>query len=65
MRLVYQLRANAFCAGIGGIVGALLTVPVMLLAFISAGGGHGDYLGAMLLLPYAMVIPTWCDAPMS
>jgi hypothetical protein len=41
--------------GIG--VGILATPPALLLAFISAGGGHGDYLWAKAFFPYTMVLP--------
>ena len=41
---------------LGGFgLGSLATVPAMLLAFISSGGGHGDYLWAMMLFPYSMI----------
>lgn len=37
--------------------GILVTPPTLLLAFISAGGGHGDYLWARVFFPYAMCLP--------
>jgi len=35
-------------------IGMLFTLPTLLLAFISAGGGHGDYLWAKAFFPYVM-----------
>ena len=43
--------------GIGLGVGVLLILPTMLLAFISAGGGHGNYLWAKVFFPYSMILP--------
>ena len=43
--------------GIGLAVGVVLALPALLLAFISAGGGHGDYFWAKLLFPYTMIVP--------
>jgi hypothetical protein len=46
-------------ASIGLGIGILLTPPTLLLALISTGGGHGNYLWAKVLFPYSMVLPTW------
>ena len=41
--------------GIGALCGAFLTLPALLLAFISAGAGHGHYTFARLLFPIPML----------
>ncbi len=46
-------RWVAVVLGVGS--GAVLTLPALFLAFVSAGGGHGDYFFARLLFPYAML----------
>jgi len=50
---------------LGAAVGVLLTLPALGLAFLSAGGGHGDYLWAKVLFPYAMIVPVFCGTPIS
>ena len=50
-------RHVAFIGMITGIaVGAVITVPAILLAAASAGAGHGDYAIARLLYPYSMLL---------
>lgn len=40
--------------------GSLLVTPVaLLMAFVSAGAGHGDYVLAMFLFPYSMLLSTF------
>lgn len=56
-----QPRIWYMCIGL--TAGVLLTVPAVLLAFFSAGGGHGDYLWAKVLFPYTMIIPLRCGGP--
>ena len=48
---------------IGFSVGVLVTLPALWLAWISAGGGHGDYLWAKLLFPYTMIVPMLRGCP--
>lgn len=45
-------------AGIGAGVGLALTFPAIGLAVMSAGMGHGSYLAASILLPFAMLLTT-------
>jgi hypothetical protein len=35
-------------------VGIQFTLPTLLLGFLSAGGGHGDYLWARVFFPYSI-----------
>jgi hypothetical protein len=41
---------------IGAIRGAGLELPALLLAIVSAGGGHGDYVAARVLFPLPMLL---------
>jgi hypothetical protein len=38
-------------------VGMQFALPTLLLGFLSAGGGHGNYLWAKVLFPYTMIPP--------
>ncbi len=38
------------------MAGGLLTLPLLFLAFLSSGGGHGDYLFARALFPVPMLL---------
>lgn len=50
-------RTSAIWRVVMGVgVGMLFTLPALLLAFISAGGGHGDYLWAKVFFPYSMIL---------
>ena len=42
--------------GIGLGAGILLTLPAALLAFFSAGGGHGDYVWTKAVFPYHLLV---------
>jgi hypothetical protein len=44
---------------IGMGVGIMLIPPTMLLAVLSTGFGHGNYLWAKVFFPYSMVLPVW------
>jgi len=49
---------SAIWRGVFGLgVGILFTLPTLLLAFISTGGGHGDYFWAKVFFPYTMCSP--------
>jgi hypothetical protein len=50
---------------IGLGIGILLTPPTLLLAFLSAGGGHGDYVWAKLFFPYTLMPSVLTDTPIS
>lgn len=39
--------------------GALIEFPALLLAFVSAGFGHGDYVVTRLLFPVPMLCALW------
>lgn len=40
----------------GAALGALVLLPALFAAFISAGAGHGDYMAARALFPYSMLL---------
>lgn len=48
--------ARAAVMAIGAGVGAAVTLPAIFLAILSGGAGHGTYLFARLLFPYAMLL---------
>ncbi len=48
---------------IGFVVGTVLMIPAMALAFISGGGGHGDYVLAGVLFPYTLLVPGLFGVP--
>ncbi len=39
---------------IGAVLGLVVEMPAVLLAVMSGGAGHGDYLYARLLFPFSM-----------
>lgn len=41
---------------IGAMAGGLLTLPSLFVAFLSSGGGHGDYQFARVLFPLPMLL---------
>lgn len=59
MTLSNLLRRRLWRVLIGVGIGILLIPPTMLLAFLSAGGGHGDYVWANGLFPYSMIVREW------
>ncbi len=52
-----DLRAVIWRAVTGLGVGMQFALPTLLLGFLSAGGGHGDYLWAKVFFPYTMISP--------
>lgn len=40
----------------GTLTGIILTIPALLLAILSSGAGHGDYLFARALFPWPMLL---------
>lgn len=60
METINDPRRKTRRALIGLGIGLLLIPPAMLLAFFSAGGGHGDYLWARVFFPYTM-LPSCLD----
>lgn len=59
MTLSNLLRRRLWRVLIGVGIGILVTPPTLLLALISTGGGHGNYLWAKVFFPYSMILPTW------
>ena len=51
---VAESVSKAVLIGFG--LGALVAVPALLAAFISAGVGHGDYVAARALFPASMLL---------
>jgi K+-transporting ATPase A subunit len=47
-------RKNAII--VGAALGGLVTVPAIIMAIASAGGGHGNYNYAKMLFPYTMLL---------
>lgn len=58
-------KARTINLYVGFVAGVLLTIPAVILAILSGGGGHGNYLWAKLLFPYSMVIPVLCGTTIS
>ncbi len=65
MNLINYLHTRIIPMCIGLVAGVVLTLPALLLAFISAGGGHGTYLWAKVFFPYTMIIPSLTGGPIS
>jgi hypothetical protein len=49
-------RNTVFAVIAGVVAGALITLPALFVAVISAGAGHGDYVAARLLFPFPMLL---------
>jgi hypothetical protein len=49
-------RAAGDGAGLGFALGVVFTFPAMLLALMSAGGGHGAYAAARMLYPFPLLL---------
>lgn len=49
-------RGRIRAALLGAALGLLVFLPAIVLAFLSSGGGHGDYVAARILFPYSMLL---------
>ena len=56
MDTVSAARSPARAVAVGFAAGALIALPALMVAFISAGAGHGDYVAARLLFPWPMLL---------
>lgn len=45
---------------VGAGAGAFATLPALVVAFMSAGAGHGDYIAARILFPFPMLL-SWIE----
>ncbi len=51
-----NVKSKYIAAIVGMAFGALVTLPSLLIAALSAGAGHGDYGAARALFPFSMAI---------
>jgi len=51
---MYSMYSKGTLVGLA--IGIAVTFPAIILAWASAGAGHGDYLYARLFFPYTMLL---------
>src|SRR5436190_1683784 len=51
METVSRPRSTAVTVALGFVSGVLVALPALMLAVISGGAGHGDYVAARWLFP--------------
>jgi len=56
MKVPHRAQRKMLYVLIGLGAGILFTLPTLLLAFLSAGGGHGNYFWANVFFPYSMIL---------
>lgn len=52
----YRLPPKVSAVLVGLVAGALVAVPALVIAFVSAGAGHGHYVAARALFPGPMLL---------
>jgi hypothetical protein len=62
-RAVGDVRSSSFLNGV--LIGVFITFFAVMLAFVSAGFGHGHYRAARMLFPYTMLIAGLTDGAIS